>query len=268
MPVADIAVVVRVQEDASADKLRVKRIPPGPVSIPFILLEGYVKHGCDTGQLGTGSSILFHEGPDSFQEPAALLPYGVEDVVAFQDLKRLEGGDVAVTVRKEGRGYEELSRRSHHDLPLPGNSAYGIAVGHAFSEDGQVGSNSIELLRTSHAEPEVGADFVVDQHRAVPVSEFPDAFKESGQRFFHLLMVGMAEGSHNDGSGLAPMLGQKLLELVKIVVAELVHILVKLTRDATFHFNGPVVPAVVAAAYDLDPAGIGPGDTDARCGGI
>ena len=45
------------------------------------------------------------------------------------------------------------------------------------------------FLRTTHGQSEACADFIKNQNRTIPGRDFPHAFKESGLRFFHPLMV-------------------------------------------------------------------------------
>ena len=105
--VADISVVVRVQKDASTDKLRVERIPPRFTTICLIVFEGDVEHRRETAQLGP-DVILVDGLLDLLQESAAFFPYIVEDMVALQNLYGFKGGNVAIAVREEGGRYEEL----------------------------------------------------------------------------------------------------------------------------------------------------------------
>ena len=62
VPVTDIAVMVRVQKDPSANKLGVKIIPFGPVGFGLIRPEGDEKHGGHPAQLGA-HVVAFQDRP-------------------------------------------------------------------------------------------------------------------------------------------------------------------------------------------------------------
>jgi hypothetical protein len=81
-------------------------------------------------------------------------------------------------------------------------------------------------------------------------------------------MEGVPERSHNDRRCLIAVSCHQVLELVQMVVTEFIDVLVELFRNAPFHLNAPVMPAVVATAHHLDPVRIGPRNTDARRRGI
>src|SRR5450756_191683 len=264
--VADVPVMIRLDEQAAADALRVELRAPLLVVLVHVV-EGQERHRRDAA-LRDRHAALVDDLTESREELRAALPDRVLHLLALEDLEALHAGRHLEAVGEEGRAEEGVLLVHAHDLALADQRRDGVAVGHRLADRREVGHHAVALAGAAHADAEARADLVKRQHGAVLVRQLLAGLQVPRRRPDDRLGHRVADRRDDDAGDLAGVLLEHALQRGDVAVLELLGELPHGLRDAAVMLHAPVAPAVVAAAGDLVAARVGARGADRGVGGI